>query len=59
MFNLAIDSKLRSCDLTKLRERHVCHGENIASRATIMQQKTNGRYSSKLPNRLAKAWRRG
>ncbi|PTB21946.1 integrase [Trinickia symbiotica] len=32
MFNLAIDSKLRVCD--------VCHGEHIASRATIMQQKT-------------------
>ncbi|MGF6956284.1 hypothetical protein QFZ97_002149 [Paraburkholderia youngii] len=26
MFNLAIDSKLRACDLTKLRVRDVCHG---------------------------------
>src|SRR5258708_3544086 len=40
MFNLAIDSKLRACDLTKLRVRDVCHGEHVASRATIMQQKT-------------------
>jgi integrase len=40
MFNLAIDSKLRACDLTKLRVRDVCHGEHIASRSTIMQQKT-------------------
>jgi integrase len=40
MFNLAIDSKLRACDLTKLRVRDVCHGERIASRATITQQKT-------------------
>ena len=40
MFNLAIDSKLRACDLTKLRVRDVCHGEHIAGRATIMQQKT-------------------
>ncbi|MBB2931960.1 hypothetical protein FHX59_006434 [Paraburkholderia silvatlantica] len=40
MFNLAIDSKLRVCDLTKLRVRDVCHGEHVASRATIMQQKT-------------------
>jgi integrase len=40
VFNLAIDSKLRACDLTKLRVRDVCHGEHIASRATIMQQKT-------------------
>jgi hypothetical protein len=30
MFNLAIDSKLRACDLTKLRVRNVCHGEHIA-----------------------------
>jgi hypothetical protein len=27
MFNLAIESKLRACDLTKLRVRDVCHGE--------------------------------
>ncbi|CAB3783889.1 Tyrosine recombinase XerC [Paraburkholderia ultramafica] len=40
MFNLAIDSKRRACDLTKLRVRDVCHGEHVASRATIMQQKT-------------------
>jgi integrase len=40
MFNLGIDSKLRACDLTKLRVRDVCHGEHVASRATIMQQKT-------------------
>jgi integrase len=40
MFNLAIDSKLRACDLTKLRVRDVCHGEHVASRAMIMQQKT-------------------
>lgn len=40
MFNLAIDSKLRACDLTKLRVCDVCHGEHVASRATVMQQKT-------------------
>ena len=40
LFNLAIDSKLRSCDLVKLRVRHVTHGERIASRAIVMQQKT-------------------
>jgi integrase len=40
MFNLAIDSKLRACDLTKLRVRDVCHGERVACRATILQQKT-------------------
>jgi integrase len=40
MFNLAIDSKLRACDLTKLKVRDIRHGEHVASRATIMQQKT-------------------
>src|SRR5271166_6765653 len=40
LFNLAIDSKLRSCDLVKLRVRDVCHGDHIAPPAIIMQQKT-------------------
>jgi integrase len=40
MFNLAIDSKLRACDLTKLRVRDVCMGTLVAPRATVMQQKT-------------------
>ncbi|WP_431311371.1 integrase [Paraburkholderia aromaticivorans] len=39
MFNLAIDSKLRACDLTKLRVRDICLGQRVASRATVMQQK--------------------
>jgi site-specific recombinase XerD len=40
LFNLAIDSKLRACDLVKLRVRDVCHGQNMASRAIVLQQKT-------------------
>src|SRR6266404_3683436 len=40
LFNLAIDSKLRSCDLVKLRVRDVTHGDRIAARAIVMQQKT-------------------
>ncbi len=40
LFNLAIDSKLRACDLMKLRVRDVSHGDLIASRAIILQQKT-------------------
>jgi hypothetical protein len=31
LFNLAIDSKLRACDLVKLRVRDVCHGQAMAS----------------------------
>lgn len=40
MFNLAIDGKLRACDLTKLRVFDICHGQRVASRAMITQQKT-------------------
>jgi integrase len=40
LFNLAIDSKLRSCDLVKLRVRDICHGGLVAKRAIVIQQKT-------------------
>jgi hypothetical protein len=40
LFNLAIDSKLRACDLVKLKVRDVCHGQTVASRTIVMQQKT-------------------
>jgi hypothetical protein len=32
LFNLAMDSKLRACDLVQLRVRDVCHGQSMASR---------------------------
>jgi hypothetical protein len=41
LFNLAIDSKLRSCDLVKLRVRDVYYGSVVATRAMVMQQKTH------------------
>lgn len=41
LFNLAIDSKLRSCDLVKLKVRDIAHGQQIAKRAMVMQQKTH------------------
>src|SRR6202162_2954003 len=40
LFNLAVYSKLRACDLVQLRVRDVCHGQSMASRALILQQKT-------------------
>jgi integrase len=40
LFNLAIDSKLRACDLVKLRIQDICHGDHIAPRAIVLQQKT-------------------
>ena len=40
LFNLAIDSKLRACDLVKLRIDEVCSGAKIRDRAAIVQKKT-------------------
>jgi integrase len=40
LFNLAIDSKLRGCDLVRLRVSDVCVGDRVQDRATIIQQKT-------------------
>lgn len=40
MFNLAIDSKLRGCDLTCLKVDDICVGGRLRDRATIIQKKT-------------------
>jgi hypothetical protein len=39
LFNLAIDSKLRGCDLVQLRVRDVAHADRITARTIVMQQK--------------------
>ena len=41
LFNLAIDSKLRGCDLVKLRVCDVAQSNRVSTRAMIMQQKTH------------------
>ena len=40
LFNLAIDSRLRACDLVILRIDEVCSGARIRDRATVVQKKT-------------------
>jgi len=40
LFNLAIDSKLRGCDLVRLRVADIAHGGSVMPRATVIQQKT-------------------
>ncbi|MPZ47488.1 MAG: tyrosine-type recombinase/integrase [Betaproteobacteria bacterium] len=40
MFNLAIDSKLRGCDLVRLRVGDVTLGNRILPRAMVIQRKT-------------------
>lgn len=40
LFNLAIDSKLRGCDLVSLRVGDIAQGVSILPRAMVMQRKT-------------------
>ena len=40
LFNLAIDSKLRGCDLVSLKVRDISHGDQVATRAVVLQHKT-------------------
>jgi hypothetical protein len=40
LFNLAIDRKLRGCDLVSLRLRDVFHGNQVLPRAQVIQRKT-------------------
>ena len=41
MFDLGLDSKLRACDLVRLRVRDICHGDRVSTRAIVMQKKTS------------------
>src|SRR5258708_3527699 len=59
LFDLGIDSKLRGCDFVRIRVRDVCHGDRVASRAMVMQQKTHRpvQFEITLPTREAvQAW---
>lgn len=40
LFDLAIDSKLRGCDLVKIKIGELVSGADIRTRATVIQQKT-------------------
>jgi hypothetical protein len=51
LLNLAIDSKLRACDLVKLRVRDVCHGDRVAARAIVMQKRPSVPFSSRSRSR--------
>ncbi|WP_018077499.1 tyrosine-type recombinase/integrase [Thiobacillus denitrificans] len=57
MFNLAIDSKLRGCDLVNLHVRDVTNGHQILSRAMVIQRKTQRPVQFELtePTRIAVA----
>jgi len=40
LFNLGIDSELRGCDLVSLKVRDICHGDHVATRASVIQHDT-------------------
>jgi len=41
LFNLAIDSKLRGCDLVRLQVADLVIGDKVRDRVTVIQSKTN------------------
>src|ERR1700736_4656039 len=49
--NLAIDSKLRACDLVKLRIDEVCSGAKVRDRATVVKKRRADRSNSRLRSR--------
>ena len=51
MFNLAIDSKLRGCDLVRLRIDDVFASGRVRDRATVIRRRPAGECSSRLPSR--------
>jgi hypothetical protein len=46
LFDLAIDSKLRGCDLVKVKIGDLVSGGRVRKRAMVIQQKTDGPFNS-------------
>lgn len=40
LFNMALDGKLRGCDLVKLKVSDVVYGHSVSGRAALLQKKT-------------------
>src|ERR1700681_2845026 len=62
MFNLAIDSKLRGCDVVAIRVEDVAAGGYTADRATVRQRKTGPPANMRASFRsgsVASGWTRG
>ncbi|MEQ8666610.1 MAG: hypothetical protein RIC16_12895 [Rhodospirillales bacterium] len=56
MFNLAIDSKLRGCDLVRLKVDDIAPHSRAVNRATVRQRKTGGQLRSRLRTRREQRW---
>ena len=55
MFNLAIDSKIRACDLMSLRVADIAQGKRVQPRARIIQQKTGRPVQFEITKQTRKA----
>jgi integrase len=55
MFNLAIDSKLRGCDVVAIRVEDVAAGGYTADRATVRQKKTGRPFRFELSEQTRQA----
>ena len=55
LFDLAIDSKLRACDLVRLKVQDVYLGDHARERATIIQKKTNRAVQFEITNQTRAA----
>ena len=51
LFNLAIDSKLRGCDLTRLRVQDVCKEAELLPGRLFFRERRRGPFSSRSPSR--------
>ena len=51
LFNLALDSKLRACDLLKLTVRDISRGDGILPWAQVVQQKTKRPVQFEITNK--------
>jgi len=58
LFDLAIDSKLRGCDVVKIRIGELVSGGRVRARMTFVQQKTGGPSNSSCSRPLARAPRK-
>lgn len=59
LFDLAIDSKLRGCDLVQVKIGDLVSGGQIRTRAIVMQQKTGRPFNSSCSPMLAPVCWRG
>lgn len=58
-FDLAIDSKLRGCDLVKIKIGTLVSGQEIRKRAMVIQQKLDLQFNLKSHQKSGRAYLRG